>query len=234
MAILPDRTQDLLDFFDQHAPVWVAQAGSIGVPPAMASAFATAAAAARDAYNDHLAAAEAARAAAGTSRSTIRSTRASAAEIIRLVKAYAATQDKPELIYTLAQIPEPSAPSPLPAPGVPTDIRATLGTDGSITLRWKAQNPQGSGGTIYNIRRKLPGESAPVFIGAAGSRKFVDFTIPAGTASVQYIIYGQRALSVGQPSAPFTVLFGAGGQGLTIAAQFSGEQGSGGGEKMAA
>lgn len=220
MSIIPTRIQDQLDFFDQHAPVWGASAAAIGLTPAQATAFAAAATAARAAYNAQLAAQEAARIATATMQAQVQAARNQAADLIRTIKAFAELQNKPGPVYNLAQIPPPQPASPLPPPGQPTNIAAALNTDGSITLRWKAANPEGSNGMVYNVRRKIEGESGFTFVGVVGTRHFTDSTLPPGPASVQYVIYGQRGTASGPMSAPFTVLFGSGGGGLTIESQF--------------
>ncbi len=221
-TILPSRIQDLLDFMDQHAQPWVTNAAGIGVAPATAATFKTQAIAARDAYTAKLTADEAARIAAVNLSSAVRTARTSAADIIRTVKAFAQSSADPDTVYNLALIPAPAKPTPAAPPGTPGDIRAVLNTDGSITLRWKATNPKGTSGTIYNVRRKVEGESVFTFIGATGTRSFIDGSLPAGPANAVYTIQGQRSTVVGQPSSPFTVLFGGSGPGMVIAAQFSG------------
>ncbi len=222
MPVIPSRIQDQLDFFDQHAPVWAANAAALGLTPAQTAAFTTAAAAARTQYTAQLAALEAARIATVTMQAQVHTARAQAADLIRTIKAFAENSAKPAAVYNLAQIPQPQQGSPLPPPGQPTGITATLLTDGAIRLGWKAHNPAGSTGTLYNIRRKVEGETAFTFVGVVGTRTFTDATLPPGPASVQYVIYGQRGTTVGQPSSPFTVLFGSSAGGLTIESQFEG------------
>lgn len=75
---------------------------------------------------------------------------------------------------------------------------------GSLTLRWKSNNPRGTSRTSYIIRRRLPGESAFAFVGVSGSSKFVDSTFIAGPDSVQ----GQRGDAAEPVSEIFTVNFG--------------------------
>ncbi|MBI5864616.1 MAG: fibronectin type III domain-containing protein [Planctomycetes bacterium] len=86
--------------------------------------------------------------------------RATAGDDVRLIRAYAESQSKPEVVYNTAQIPPPAAPTPIPPPGQPTDLTVTLApSTGELTLRWKVTNPPGASGTSYIIRRRLPGES---------------------------------------------------------------------------
>lgn len=225
MAILPRRVEDLLNFCELHATPWSVQAANIGLTPAQASQFATLTTAAREAYNAKLEAEIAARVATQASRTALRGLRRQAGDLIDIIKAYARSQPKPELVYQAAQIPAPQPPSPAPPPGQPYNFRVTLDPLGLITLRWKADNPAGASGTVYNVRRRLAGENGYTFIGAVGARSFTDQTLPAGTPQAQYIVQGQRGAAVGAPSFPFTVNFGAaGGDGaLTITSAYEGE-----------
>ena len=124
-------------------------------------------------------------------------------------------------------------------PGVGRIVAGTacryLNPDGSVSLRWRCNNPTGSSGTIYNIRRRLSTQADFEFVGAVGTRKYTDFAIPPGTASVQYTVTGQRGAAAGLQSSPFMILFGYGGGGLTIASQYVADGGGdGGGSKAAA
>lgn len=106
--------------------------------------------------------------------------------------------------------------------GQPTGLRAAP-SDRGLTLQWHNGCACGPTGTIYNIRRKLPGESSFSFVGTAGAGAFTDGSLPPGAASVQYIVLAQRGLEAGPPSAPLTVLLGSGG---AIINQFTGEPGA--------
>jgi hypothetical protein len=235
MAILPTRVQDLLDFMDTHSPVWQSNQAAIGLTAAQVLAIKNGATDARAKYNAQIAAANAAKAATIDAQDAVGAARTAFADALKTIKAFALTQADPSTVYNLAQIPPPAQQSPLPPPGIPTNIAASLETDGSVTLRWKAVNPPGASGTVWTVSRKLPGEASFSFIGAAGSRIFTDETLPAGQSNVQYVVQGQRGQAVGEASAPFTVMFGHGGGGLTIAAQFTGDApGAAGGAKLAA
>lgn len=222
MSILPRRVEDLLNFCELHIAPWSAQPAQIGLTPQQVTQFSNLTTAARAAHTGKLEAEQSARVATAASRAAVRDLRRQAGDLIRLIKAYAQSQPDPAAVYQAAQIPEPQPPSPAPPPGQPFDFRVTLDPLGLITLRWKANNPPGVGGTVYNVRRKLAGESAYAFIGATGSRAFTDETLPAGTAQAQYIVQGQRGGAVGPQSFPFTINFGVPGPGgpLTIASAY--------------
>lgn len=223
MPILPSRTQDLIEFFEMHAPVWTLNAAGLGILPAAATAFQTLATASRAAYNARLSSDEAARIATVNLNNAVRDARSAASDLIRTIKAYAETQSKPDIVYNLAQIPAPAEPTPAPPPAKPSDLTVTLmPTTGSLELRWKASNPAGTAGTSYIIRRREEGEMNFVFVGTTGEKRFVDSTFVAGPDSVEYTVQGQRSDSIGEVSDVFLINFGrmpglAGETGMSIA-----------------
>ena len=223
MSIVPSRVEDLLAWANVHQDVWTSVAAQIGLTPAQATAFKDAWTAANDDFAARQAAKAAAEAATTTSQNSVRELRRSASDTLRFIKAFAETQDAPSTVYAKAQIPPPSAPGPVGPPGTPFDFRAGLNPDGTITLRWKCNNPAGSSGTVYTLKRRLSNETQFSIIGAVGLKRFTDFTLPLGSSSVQYIVSAQRGEQVGIPSSPFTVQFGTGGDGLQITAQFTDE-----------
>jgi hypothetical protein len=104
-----------------------------------------------------------------------------------------------------------NAPTRMAAPGTPNRFAVSLDPTGSLTLRWKCDNPTGSSGTMYQIWRRIaPPGAAGEFqhLGVAGSRKFVDMTIPAGSPQVTYRVQAVRTKAVGA-YAEFGVNLGA-------------------------
>lgn len=223
MGIIPTRVQDQLDFFDQHQGVWSGNAAQIGISSSQATAFKTAAGAARAAYTAQLDAA-AARLVATNAASNARSqARQMCADLISLIKGFANNQPNPDHVYDLAQIPPPASATTAPPPGTPSDFVVELLQNGTVKLKWKCQNPPGTSGTIYEVRRRA-GQTAGspfVFIGATGVREFEDDTLPAGGGpggGVTYEITAVRSTSRGNP-ATWNVTFGhASGGGLTVQA----------------
>jgi hypothetical protein len=197
--------------------VWNVAPPGIGLTAAQVTAFKTLSGTARTNFNAQLAAQTAAKAATTTSQATIKSLRTNAGELLKFIKAYALTQSNPATVYAAAQIPPPAVPTPAAPPGTPTAIKAVLNTDGGLTLSWKCDNPN-PGNVIYNVRRK-DGDGAGAtfdFVGATGTRKFIDDTVPSGVASVQYMIQAQRGQNVGTASNALTVYFGVSGPGLSM------------------
>lgn len=220
MAILPSKISELLNFMDEHGIVWDTAGASIGLSDTQGAAVLAAATAARAAYNAQLAAASSARAASEAARATIRDSRGTFADALRTIKAFAEQSASPVTVYNTAKIPVPTPPSPLPPPGIPTDLRAGLEPSGAISLKWKVMSPA-TGAVVWTVKRKIQGEPTFSSVGTTGVRSFTDGTLPLNPGTVQYIIFGQRGQSIGGACSPFTVQFGTGGGGLAITAQFS-------------
>jgi hypothetical protein len=109
-----------------------------------------------------------------------------------------------------------ATPTPSPAPGTCSDFKVKLGADGSVQSSWKANNSKGMTGVTYQVYRRFGSEGEFEFVGASGLRKFVDTTIPAGTAQVQYQIRGIRPTGAGE-WAQFNVNFGVAPGGVGVA-----------------
>lgn len=211
MSILPSRVQDLIEFMNLHAPIWVTNAAGIGVLPSAASSFSALAAAAQNAYTARLNADEAARVALVAQKTAVADARRAASDLIRTIKAFAENAPKPTVVYNLAQIPPPATPGSVPPPGTPSNFNVTLLQSGALELKWKCINPPGASGTVYEIQRRI-GEGAWTTLPPSGARTFIDSTIPSGGSPVMYQITGIRSTLRGQP-ATFSVMFGVGGNG---------------------
>lgn len=212
-----------LQWCDTHAPVFVAQSTHIGLTDAQAAAFASQIAKANDAAQAQDDAKNAQKAATVTVDACVTALQTMAGDAVRSIRAFAELQADPTEIYTTAQIPPPATPTPVPPPAQPSDLTVTLdATTGSVTLRWKATNPTGGGGTAYIIKRKLPGQSEFSFVGVSGKKEFVDETLVAGPDWVQYTVQGQRSNVSGPVSPVFTVNFGNAPDGSPFATVSSG------------
>ncbi len=221
MAILPRRLEDLLTFMDNHANAWSTVFAQIGISSQQAAVFQDAATKARDAYNARKDADDAARAATLSQRDAVRDARRTCQDLIDLIKAFANTSANPTAVLNAAQLPPPAPPTPMPAPGQPTDISVGIDpTLGSIQLAWKCINPEGASGTAYIVRRKTPTQSEWTFVGVTGKKNFTDASFIAGPDRVQYTVQAQRSDAAGPVSNILEVNFGLpGGGGLTIVSQ---------------
>lgn len=198
-----------------HSTVWAANQAGIGLSIPQCTAYTALVTAAAAALENQELAKQAAIAATAACDNAFAALRSGTSDTLKTIRLYAIGQDKPETVYTLAQIPAPATPSPAPPPAKPTDLVAVLAPgSGELTLRWKAANPPGTSGTAYIIRRKLAGETSFSVVGTIGKKSFTDTTLLAGPDSVQYTIQGQRGNSMGPVSDLFTVNFGrTGGDG---------------------
>jgi hypothetical protein len=224
-SVLPPNKLDQIQFCEDHTSVWSAAPTTIGLTAAMCTSLTSLTGDARKAYDNAQAARQASKAATTEYNAAVTAMRSKAAEMIGQIKAFAALQASPAAVYATAQIPQPAAPSPVPAPGVPTNIVVTLEPSGAVTLSWEAANSAASGGAFFNIFRKLPGQTAFTSIGGAPgstseSRRpsFTDQNVPTSAAGngVQYIIQGFRGTSMGPASPSVTVQFGNGGDGANV------------------
>ncbi|HPF41818.1 MAG TPA: hypothetical protein P5081_17920 [Phycisphaerae bacterium] len=139
----------------------------------------------------------------------MRRLRTEAGDAVRSIRAFAELQPAPAKVYAMSRVAPPADPTPLPPPGRPTRLNATIDPPtGAMTLTWKAKHPAGVGGTTYVIRRKLPGESVFTLLGVVGKKRFIDETLPAGIESVQYSVQSQRGEKTSAPSATLLVNIG--------------------------
>jgi hypothetical protein len=225
MGTLPTKKAELIAFCQQHTVAWSSNAAAIGVPTSVATQFVAQTTAAAATFESQLAAEQAARTAVAECNAEVAELRGLAGECLRLIRAFAEAQAKPSEVYTLAQIPPPSPPGPIPAPGTPDNFKVGLQQTGDLAISWKCANPAGGSGTVYLVERRLNGAGSYSFRAAVGEKKFIDTSIPFGTDQVEYRITAQRSDAVGAP-AVWTVRFGSGGGGdgaLTITGQNSGE-----------
>lgn len=109
-----------------------------------------------------------------------------------------------------------AAPAPAPAPGTCNDFKVMLLADGSVEIRWKANNPPRTHSVTYQLWRRIGSVGEFSFLGACGVKKFVDSTIPAGTVQAQYQIRGIRPTAAGE-WAQFNVNFGQAASGIATA-----------------
>jgi len=221
MSIVPDNRVGKIEFYEAHNPVWTANAVAVGLLPASVTALVTATTNARKAYNDHLAAQAAAKAATNAFYDKVRLMHAApgaGADMIQTIKTFAQTTNNPN-VYVLAQIPPPAAGGTTPPPGTPFDFTVGLLQDGSLELKWKCSNPSGTVGTIYEVKRSIGG-GALTFVGATGVKTFTDDSLPSNASPCTYQVTAVRSTARGNP-AQFTVNFGMGGGGLTIASVIS-------------
>jgi hypothetical protein len=214
MSIVPGTRIGKITFYEAHANQWKDHAAQLGIDADDATKLLAATVAARASYNASILARDAARAATQDFYNDTSDMATLGAGLLSTIKSYAESTQNPG-VYSLAQIPPPATPGPIPAPGTPMDFTVSLMQSGAVELKWKCNNPEGSAGTIYECRRKIGG-GALTFIGATGVKSFVDDTLPSGSTGVTYEITAVRSTKRGLP-AQFNVNFGVGGDGFAFA-----------------
>lgn len=212
MPRVPTKVQDLLNFSKEHAVTWTPVAAAIGISPAQLTAYKAIVGDAEMGLTTQTAAKDAAKSATLTANGRVRELRTNLAGMIRSITTFAEAQADPNVVYAAAQIDPPSPRTPSEPPGQPHDITATLDSEGGITLKWKCINPEG-GNVVYSIMRRFGSSGAFEQAGVSGSRAFLDDSIPAGSATVQYQLRGYRGQKVGPASPVFLLQFGSEGGG---------------------
>lgn len=216
MGVLPRGRIEKVQFYETHRAPWEANAVAIGLTAAQVTALTALVDTARSNYDKMLSVRADALAATEAFNNSVTLMQNAGAAAIKAIKTKAAMTNNPN-VYTLAQIPAPLPPGPAPTPGTPSDLAIGLLGNGALELRWKCSNPTGAGGVIYEVQRRLSGSGGSfAYIGSTGTRKFVDETLPAGTAVATYQITAIRSTARGAP-AQFLVNFGIGGDdGLLV------------------
>jgi hypothetical protein len=212
-SILPKNHADRIAWFTSRTALWTSNATVIGTTTTQVTAVSTAATAASAALAAQIAAQNASKAATETLNEAMATLTNAGNIVIEQVRTKARTSG--DSVYPLANIPAPATPSPVPAPGKPTDLVVTLSETGVLNLKWKCPNPTGAQGTFYQVWRRIGPTADFTFLGTVGSRTIDDNTLPAGSSQVTYQIQASRTTAVG-PWAQFNVNFGvSSGGGMT-------------------
>jgi hypothetical protein len=226
MGVVPDSRLGKIEFYEAHALAggpWATNAAAIGLTPAAVTTLSTLTTQARAAYNAAEAARQAAKAATQNFYDKVRAMHngpGAGADMIQTIRTWAESKNDPN-VYVLAQIPAPATPGVTPPPGTPFEFTVGLLQNGALELKWKCNNPSGTQGTIYEVKRRTGSSGAFAYVGSSGVKNFTDDTVAAGSPSVTYQITAVRSTQRGN-SAQFTVNFGVGGPGLTIASVVEG------------
>jgi len=195
MSTVPHQRLPRLAFYRAHLEVWSAAAAQLGLSEAELAAFA---AELDEAQSLALALRQARQAARSAKEAFLRryqTVSARGSSLIGAIRAQAAAQG--EQVYVAARLPPPKTPSPLPPPGKPYAPRVDLLPGGALQLRWRCQNPARSAGVVYEIQRCADGGAA-VYLGTVGRRRFIDTTLPAGTAAALYTVTPLRSTARGE------------------------------------
>jgi hypothetical protein len=211
-ANLPSQRLPSIEWLESHIANWNTNAAGIGLSPASVTALATDIANARQAFTDTQQIRAESKAKTTDFYAKTKAMHDNAAVMIQTIKAFADAAPIPATVYTLAQVSPPDPASPLAPPTQPINLSYRVQPNGSIKLAWDATGPSG---TIYNVTRQLPGETAFTFVGQGDSsdKSFTDAALPAGSASASYRVQGVHGSLIGPESLTFTVFFGTAGAG---------------------
>lgn len=195
MRVVPRTKFEQLMFFQTRAALWAERAAEIGVSEAEVLVLIDRVNAARAAFEAQMEARRAAQSATITCDQAMAQMAADGAALMGKIRANAKMSGTN--VCTLAELPAPSKGSPIAVPGKPDGFTVTLGSEGALTLRWTCKQPRGAQGTMYRISRQLGRQSAFEFVGVVGTRKYVDLTLPPGTAEVTYQVQAIRSTTEG-------------------------------------
>ncbi len=185
--------------FEQRAPVWVANAATLGIDPTTAVNLLALTGSARDAYNAAQIAQQNSLGATAAQDASIGDMRSLGGDLIKGIRLKAEMDGDPAL-FALALLPTPKDPEPIPAVPAST-LSWTLLTSGDLDLKWEGNL---SSGTTYIVERSLiPVDGPPTAfeaIGFVGALTFTDKTVPPGTAMRSTRSRGKRAASTPTPA----------------------------------
>ena len=229
MSILPHTRLGKVEWAEDHIGPFTTNASIIGLTSGQCTTMGTKTSNARSKYEAQRAAINAAKAATQDFYDAVADLSEFCADLLKDVKAAGATNPA---VFPLAEIPAPATPTPIPAPSKPSDFRVEILENGALKTSWKCTTARGAGGTVYQIRRRVGGDTQPyVFIATVGEKQFTDATLPLNSGPVSYEIVAIRSTSSSNP-AVFTVTFGTGAAGQTVATIVSPP--AGGAPKLAA
>lgn len=194
MGIVPENTSPRIFFYKLRLARWAERASQIGLQEEQVAELEAKVAVAIKKLKQQYRAQEAAKSATLSLHNAMRALSQLGAGMIGQIRATALIDGSS--VYTDAWLPPPADPSPIAAPGTPTQFKRTLRSLGELEIRWKCKNPRGSEGTMYEIARKI-GDGKFEFLATVGVKRFIDVTLPAGTASVTYRVTAIRSTKRG-------------------------------------
>ncbi|MEO1279860.1 MAG: hypothetical protein AAFV77_12955 [Planctomycetota bacterium] len=205
MPVTPNQLLQRLEFYEQRAPVWVANAEAIGLSSQQSAVVQTLVDDCRTAYDAAQAARNAAKSATVTQEAAFEAMDTFGAQMIKIIRAFGIATDD-AAVFATAQIPEPKEPEPI-APVNPSNVTFHLDANGALEIRWDGRT---FAGTSYLVDRQTwTGAGQPTSfsrIATVTERRFVDTAVPAGTVTATYRV---SALKGGQqtPGAQSTAHF---------------------------
>ena len=205
---MPSNDNAALVWLEGHIDQWVVSAATIGLTDGQTSDLAAKITDTRTAFTSVEQIRSDSKAQTVAYHSKAVGMRDTASDMIADIKSFANTASDPNAVYTTAGITPADPPSPAPPPEQPVALTASLGGDGSVTISFAGR---GAVGTVWEISRKLAGETSFKHLGHAdvATKSFTDTTVTAGVATAMYQIRGIRGSLTGPASFPLTVQFGS-------------------------
>jgi hypothetical protein len=214
MSLYPNTKSGKIGYFNSKVAPWNASATQIGTTTAAVTALQTKITAAQDKLDAQIAAEQAAKTATAAADAAVAAMVAAGMDIVKDIRATAASSTDPASIYEMAEIPAPATPTGVTTLGQAYDFSVELDASGALNLKWKCSSPRASG-VVYQIYRRIDPTGEFAYIGGCGTKSFTDATVPAGSSQVTYQIQAVRSTAVG-PWAQFNVNFGTGSSSGTV------------------
>jgi hypothetical protein len=167
MPVVPEKRLEKVQFYENHIAPFTTNATAIGLTTAQCTELQTKTQAARDLYTDQQAKLQAAKTATEAFYNSVDTLATFGAGLIDAIRSKAKTTGNLD-VFTLAEIPAPPTPTPVGAPGRPSDFEVVLQPDGTLELSWKCSNPTGCNNVIYQVYRKVDSTGAYEYIGGTG------------------------------------------------------------------
>lgn len=213
MPRIPDADDAFIAFARLHADLWSGQgtAPTIGLSPEQITETLAATAAAEAADVAAQQARSASKAATAAKRQAIATLEGVFAADVATIDAHALATKDPG-VYTRAQIDAPKTPSERPAPPAPTDLRATVQSNGSVVLSFKATTGGGATYLVQRLTTSIQGVESPYeFVGfASDDKRYIDTAVPEGVRSIGYRVAARISTGLQSPwSVTRTVPFGS-------------------------
>src|SRR5947209_815567 len=142
MAIVPDKKQDKISWYQSKITPWTTNATAIGVLASNVASLGTLTTTAQTALNAQTTAEAAFRTSVNVANDAVAAMATAGADLISAIRTKGRTGGN--TVYDLAQIPPPAAPSPSGAPGKPSGFTAELNEGGTLTIKWKCASPGGN------------------------------------------------------------------------------------------
>jgi hypothetical protein len=205
MRVVPKNRAEQISFFTARLDAWASDPAAIGLTVADVEVLRDQVEAAQLAHSRQGELQNQARAATQAYHASADQMHRTGAGLLKKIRAQAEADGQE--VYTQARVPEPRKKSPIGDPGKPDNFGTQLLGNGAFALTWTCENPRGSVGTMYLVRRALGGSEEFEYLGTVGTKRFVDTTLPAGPAKVTYRVQAIRSTRVG-PIASHSVMVG--------------------------